>query len=147
MKKSQAIHRLRRVIRRQHKALATEDSYVFWVWRYISSVVSIPPELPSEKKLEMFLTGLALHHNVAAGTQNPAFNAVLFFYKEVLAQPLGDVDALRAKRPAHERHAPSLSDTRQFLQTIRNVGAIPPTLSHVCVTGSGCVFQNRSTCA
>ena len=28
MKKSQAIARLRQVIRRQHKALATEDSYV-----------------------------------------------------------------------------------------------------------------------
>ena len=109
-------------IRRQHKALATEDSYVFWVGRYISSLVSIPPELPSEKKLEIFLTGVALHHNVAAGTQNQAFNAVLFFYKEVLGQPLGNVDELRAERPVHERHAPSISDTRQLLLTIRNVG-------------------------
>jgi hypothetical protein len=40
----------------------------------------VAPELPSEKKLEIFLTGLALRHNVAASTQNQAFNAVLFFY-------------------------------------------------------------------
>src|ERR1041384_1641683 len=111
MKKSQAIHRLRQVIRRQHKALATEDSYVFWVGRYINSLVSIPPQLPSQKKLEIFLTGLALRQNVAARTQNQAFNAVLFFYKDVLGQPLGDVDALRAKRPAHQIHAPSVSHT------------------------------------
>lgn len=58
MKRSQAIGRL--VIRRSHKTLATEDSYVFWVVRYINSLRSIPPELPSEKKLEIFLTGLAL---------------------------------------------------------------------------------------
>ena len=122
MKKSQAIDRLREVIRRQHKAMATEDSYVFWVGRYINSLVKIPPELPSEKKLEIFLTRLALHHNVAASTQNQAFNAVIFFYKEVLGQALGNVDALRAKRPVHERHAPSVSDTRQLLQAISNVG-------------------------
>ena len=57
MKKSQAIDRLRQVIRRQHKALATEDTYVFWVGRYINSLVRVSPELPSEKKLEVFLTG------------------------------------------------------------------------------------------
>jgi len=79
------------------------------------------PELTSEKKLEIFLTGLALRNNVAASTQNQAFNAVLFFYKDVLGQPLGNVDALRAKRPVHERHAPSVSDTRLLLRTFRNV--------------------------
>ncbi len=72
MKKSPAIDRLRQILRRQHKALATEDSYVFWVRRYITALTGIPPGVPSEKKLEMFLTGLALRHNVAASTQNQA---------------------------------------------------------------------------
>jgi integrase len=137
MKKSQAIERLRQVIRRQHKALATEDSYVFWVGRYITSLANIPPELPSEQKLEIFLTGLALRHNVAASTQNQAFNAVLFFYKEVLARPLGNVNALRAKRPVHERHAPSVTDTRHLLQTIRNVGGYPTNLIARMLYGCG----------
>jgi len=35
----------------------------------------------------------------SASTQNQAFNAILFFYREVLAQPIGNVNALRAKRP------------------------------------------------
>jgi integrase len=137
MKKSQAIDRLRQVIRRQHKAQATEDSYVFWVRRYINSLVSIPAELASEKKLEIFLTGLALRDNVAASTQNQAFNAVVFFYKEVLGQSLGNVDALRAKRPVHERHAPSVSDTRQLLQAIRNVGGYPTNLIARLLYGCG----------
>ena len=38
MKSSQAIDRMRQVIRRQHKALAIEDIYVFWLRRYISAL-------------------------------------------------------------------------------------------------------------
>jgi len=136
-KRTEAIDRLRQVIRRQHKALATENSYVFWVGRYIKALRNIPPGLPSEKKLEIFLTGLALHQNVAASTQNQAFNAVLFFYKGVLGQPLGNVDALRAKRPVHERHAPSVSDTRLLLPTIRNVGGYPTNLIARMLYGCG----------
>ena len=81
MNKSQALDRLRQVLRRQHKALATEDCYTFWVRRYMVALQSMPKDLPSEEKLERFLTGLALRENVAASTQNQAFNAVVFFYK------------------------------------------------------------------
>ena len=134
---SHAIDRLREVLRRQHKALSTEDSYVFWLRRYIQAVQKLPKDLPSEKKLEEFLTGLALRQNVSASTQNQAFNAVVFFYKNVLGQPLGNVDALRAKRPAHERQAPSVSDTQLLLQTIRNVGGYPTNLIARLLYGCG----------
>ena len=69
MKTSQAIDRMREVIRRQHKSLSTEDCYVFWLRRYIAKLRS-PEELPSEKKLELFLTELAIRDGVAASTQN-----------------------------------------------------------------------------
>ena len=38
----------------------------------------------------------------------------------VLGQTIGNVNALRAKRPVHERHAPRVSETQLLLQTIRN---------------------------
>ena len=41
----QAILRLRQVIRRQHKALATEENYVFWLRRYMASVRQMPGTL------------------------------------------------------------------------------------------------------
>ena len=137
MKSTQALDRLRQVIRRQHKALATEDCYVFWVRRYINALRGLPGELPSEKKLEIFLTGLALRDNVSASTQNQAFNAVLFFYRQVLAQPLGNVNALRAKRPVHERHAPSLADTHALLSTVRDAGGYPNKLIVRMLYGCG----------
>jgi hypothetical protein len=125
MTSTQAIDRLRQVLRRQHKALAKEDCYCFWVRRYIGALRSMPKDMSSEKKLERFLTGSALRYNLAASTQNQAFNSVLFFYKEAPGQSLGNVDALRAKRPAHERQAPSIRDTRLLLQAIRNENGYP----------------------
>jgi len=49
MKSTQAIEQLRQVIRRQHKALATEDCYVFWLGRYIDALQRIPAELPNAR--------------------------------------------------------------------------------------------------
>jgi len=56
---SQALERARCVIRRQHKALSTEDTYLFWLRRYIRALQAMPKEVSSEKKFEQFLTDLA----------------------------------------------------------------------------------------
>jgi len=137
MKTQEAIQRAREVIRRQHKALATEDTYLFWLRRYIQALRAMPPELASEKKLERFLTDLARTREVSASTQNQALNAVLFFYRDVLGQPLGNIDALRANRPVHERHAPSRSETQRLLQNIRNENGYPTNLIARMLYGCG----------
>ena len=104
MNTNQAITRLRDVLCRQHKALATEDSYVFWLRRYILALRHMPSTLPSKTKLEQFLTDLATKRDLSASSQNQAFNALLFLYRDILKQQLGPVDALRARRPAHNRN-------------------------------------------
>ncbi len=44
---------------------------------------------------------LATDLNVAASTQNQALNAIIFMYKHVLKNEIGDIgDVIRAKRPA-----------------------------------------------
>jgi len=137
MNKIEAILRLRQVIRRQHKALATEENYVLWLRRYMAAVDRMPATLSSEKKLEEFLTDLACRCQVSASTQNQAFNAIVFFYRDVLDQPLQDVDALRAKRPGHMRRAPSPDETLALLRTIRNVGQYPTNLVARMLYGCG----------
>jgi hypothetical protein len=49
-------------------------------------------------KVEGFLSDLAVNGNVSASTQNQAFNALLFLYREILNQPLENVQAVRATR-------------------------------------------------
>src|SRR5262245_25131471 len=116
----EAILRLRQVIRRQHKSLSTESAYVYWLSRYMDALDQIPEHLPSERKGEAFLSQLARYRDISASTQNQALNALVYFYREVLRQPIHDVDALRARRPIPMRRAPTLAETRVLLQTIRD---------------------------
>lgn len=110
------VEKMRGVIRRQHKALATEDAYCGWLRRYLRFLCSQPVAgLTSEAMAELFLTHLAKDLDVSASTQNGAFNAIRFFYADVVNRPLQDVDALRATRPATLRHAPSLDVTRRVI--------------------------------
>ncbi len=52
------------------------------------------------EEIEAFLTHLAINRKVAASTQNQAFNALLFLYKQVLQlDNFGNIDAKRAKLP------------------------------------------------
>jgi len=126
MNAEQALCRLRDVVRRQHKAWATESTYVLWLRRYMLAIPRYPEGLPSEQKLERFLTELARDRGVSAVSQNQAFNAVLFFYRDVLGQPLQKVDALRATRPARMRTAPSVEHTQALLKAVRNLGGQVP---------------------
>jgi hypothetical protein len=68
MNTHRAVVRLTQVIRRKHLALATEHSYC-------THDKTLPANLPSEHKIERFLTDLAVH-GMAASTQNQAFNAL-----------------------------------------------------------------------
>ena len=53
-------------------------------------------------EIEAFLSHLALETNVSASTQNQAFNALLFLYRNVLQIELATpIHALRAKRAQH----------------------------------------------
>jgi len=88
---------LRTVMRRCGMSYRTEGNYVSWYKRYVKyHGLRHPMDLGSEG-VEDFLNYLALERNVAAGTQNQAFNALLFLYRQVLKVELVGVDAKRAK--------------------------------------------------
>lgn len=125
------------VMRRQHKSLATERAYCGWLRRYFAFVYTLPPDVSSEKKMERYLTHLATQFDVAAATQNHAFNAILFFYKQVLNVELKNIDALRATRPQQMRHAPSVPDTLKLLNAIQDSDGYPTNLVVRILYGSG----------
>jgi integron integrase len=132
-----AIEQLRCVLRRQHKALATEANYIFWLRRYVQALDSMPDSLSSEQKLERFLTGLARHQDVAVSTQNQALNAVLYFYKEVLGKPLQGINSLRSRRQPHIRHAPTIKETQTLLRAVPDVYGYPTNLVAHLLYGCG----------
>jgi len=104
----QAIGRLRDVVRRQHKAISTESTYVFWLRRYMLAIPRYPEEFTSEHKLERFLTELARDRGISAVSQNQAFNAILFLYRDVLGHLDKSYSAGRATAPpTPPRHQPT----------------------------------------
>ncbi len=67
-------------------------------------------------EIEAFLSHLAQEGNVSASTQNQAFNAILFLYRNVLKIELTTpVYALRAKRNQHLPTVLSKNEVDQVL--------------------------------
>ena len=94
---------VRAAVRLRHYSYETEQTYVHWIERFVRfhkapAGWKHPRDLGAAG-VEQFLTHLAVERNVAAATQNQAFNALLFLYRHVLRVELGPVDALRARRP------------------------------------------------
>jgi hypothetical protein len=118
MNATEAIRRMRSVIRRPHKTLATEDSYMRWLRHYMGARSETLHRLSKEQKPERFLTDLNLKQDVAASTHNQGVNAIAFFYRDMLGTTLYDVDALRATGPVLPGHAPIISKTRMLLQAV-----------------------------
>ncbi|MDZ7686928.1 MAG: integron integrase [Gammaproteobacteria bacterium] len=78
----------------------TATAYVGWARRYIRfHGIRHPAEMGDQEVID-FLTYLAVSRHVSANTQNQALQALVFLYKHVIKQPLGDVtSAVRAKKP------------------------------------------------
>ncbi|MDA8413005.1 MAG: integron integrase [Desulfobacteraceae bacterium] len=90
--------KLSAAIKLKHYSRATERMYSGYVSEFIDfQLLQNHPE-HGAKAIEEYLTHLA-RKNVAASTQNVAFNALLFFYRRVLGQEPGEINALRAKKP------------------------------------------------
>ncbi len=120
------LDRVRETIRIKHYSLSTEQSYVFWIRRFILFHDKRHPESMGSAEIGAFLSHLAIHDHVAASTQNQALCALVFLYREVLHQELeGRIDALRARQP---KRLPTVL-TREEVRSLLAHVAGPPRSS------------------
>jgi hypothetical protein len=97
MQINSAIHLTIETCALKHLSISIQKAYTQWLQRYARFLTSSHPGTRStEQKIKAFLTHLA-KTNISASTQNQAFNALLFFYREVLKPPLGPVAAHGAR--------------------------------------------------
>lgn len=135
--RSEVIEMVRTKVRLVHYALSTESTYCWWVGNYYDHCLGLPQTYTHERKMESFLTHLALHKDVSSRTQNQAFNALVFLYKQVLGIELGEINALRAKKPAHQRTSPSREQIRRFLSAVEDRPHTPARLLVALLYGCG----------
>lgn len=106
-------------IRLKHYSLRTEQAYLGWIRRYIIHHGKRHPRDMGKAEVEAFLTALAVERDVSAATQSQALAAILFLYREVLAQPLPWLEEVtRAKRPARLPSVLSVEEVRCLMGAV-----------------------------
>jgi integron integrase len=92
------------IARFRHLSLRTEETYRNWIKRYIVFHGKRHPKDLNAEHVRTFLTHLAVNEHVAASTQNQAFNALLFLYRQVLQMEAPDIQGV--ERARHSRRLP-----------------------------------------
>ncbi|MDX2243024.1 MAG: integron integrase [Leptolyngbyaceae cyanobacterium bins.302] len=126
--------RLHEEFRRRHYSIETEKSYVHWIKEFIRFHDMTPPRDLGVEAIEAFLTHLAIHRRVAASTQNQAFSALIFLYREVYQVDTNwNLDALRARRT---RYVPTVLSREETVAVLNQMQGAPKLIAQT-LYGSG----------
>ena len=96
--------KIREALGIKHYAYSTERAYTGWFLRFHAYLASVKnkdweTQGADEADVRNFLSHLAIKQRVSSSTQNQAFNALLFLFREVLKIDLKDLSkTVRAKR-------------------------------------------------
>ena len=97
--KPKLLDQVKNTCRLRHYSIRTEQAYVQWAKQFILYHGKRHPASMAKPEVEAFLTHLAVDRKCSASTQNQAFHALLFLYREVLRMDFGQLDDVtRAQR-------------------------------------------------
>lgn len=116
--KPRVLDLIRNTIRVKGLSPKTADAYCDWVRRFSQFHHKRPLSEMGGPEMEAFMTHLAVNRNVAASTQNQAFNALLFFYTHVFPRDLGKIDGVRAKKP---KRLPEVFSKSEVIKILHNL--------------------------
>ncbi|MEI6972917.1 MAG: integron integrase, partial [bacterium] len=107
------------------------QTYLEWINRFFQYLASREDSsgtdsfLLDRKSMTDYLSFLAVNKRVSASTQNQAFNALLFAFREVLRVDLGDISgAVRAKRGFHLPVVLSVEEVKLLLPHIKGTARL-----------------------
>ena len=98
------LEKLRKALRLRHYSYSTERSYLDWAQRFFDYLFQVKKAkvrmgILNSEQVKEYLTYLAVEKQVSSSTQNQAFNALLFLFRDVLNIELKGLDkTVRAKR-------------------------------------------------
>ncbi len=118
--KKKLLDLVRDKIRFKHYSYSTERTYVHWIKHYIFFHNKKHPIEMGKIEIESYLTKLATKDRVSPTTQNQAFSAILFLYKEVLGIDISqwNIQALRAQERKHIPVVLTKDEVRSVLQNV-----------------------------
>lgn len=104
-------------------AAATEECYRRWIDDYLRFHRDVArrwvhPRDLRETHVQHYLSHLAVNRQLSASSQSQAMCALVFFYREVMGEPLGEIAAVRAKRPERVPTVLSPGEVRRVLEAM-----------------------------
>ena len=124
--------KLRGVLAVGQYALTTRRSYTHWIHQFQGFLRSASPEGIDSEAAGAFLTYIAQEKEVSASTQNQAFNALLFFFRNVLDREFAPEGVKRARRT---KYVPQTL-TRQEIDSV--IAGMPAPYSLLAKLLYGC---------
>jgi integron integrase len=124
----------RETLRARHYSRRTEKAYIGWIARFLCGLPrEVAPQQADVGHVTHFLNRLAMQGQVAASTQNQAFSALLFLFREVLKRDLAGLDqVVRAKRPLHVPQVLSRPEVATILGHLRGTPWLMASLMYGC---------------
>lgn len=127
------LSRVRAAARARHYSPRTEEAYAGWISRFLSHSRAAPEAL-GEAEVADFLSSLAQRSHVSASTQNQAFNALLFLFKDVLGRKLGMVEGVVRAKPS--QRLPVVLSKDEVRRVLAAMGGVPRLMATL-LYGSG----------
>jgi integron integrase len=120
--------RLRYAIRCRRYSVRTEQSYVFWVNRFLAFCRDGAVEQDADA-VRAFLERLVIAEQMSASTQGQALNALVFYFKHVVGTPFGDLGEFqRSKRPRKLPVVLGREEARRLLDAVEAPYRLPAAL-------------------
>jgi integron integrase len=121
-------------IRFKHYSYSTEKTYIGWIKQYIFFHDKKHPLEMGKVEIEKFLTYLAVERKVSPTTQNQAFSAILFLYKEVFGIDMSNenIQALRAQERKHIPVVLTKEEVQNILENVTGVYQLLVSLMYGC---------------
>jgi integron integrase len=120
--------RLRYAIRCRRYSIRTEESYVFWVNRFLAFCRDAGVEQDVDS-VRAFLERLVMSERMSASTQGLALNALVFHFTHVIGAPFGGLGEFqRSKRPRKLPVVLSREEVRRLLEAVDAPYRLPAAL-------------------
>ena len=109
---------LKRILITKHYSQHTIECYTMWVKSFLS-IYMFNSTLLTQNHINAYLSNLAIKYHVSPSTQNQAMSALLFYFRFVRHEDLGNLsEIIHAK---HKKRAPVVLSKKEVLAVINHL--------------------------
>ncbi len=124
---------MRQTLRGRYYSYRTEQCYIYWSKQFIFFHDKRHPKDMGAAEIKEYLNHLSLKRRVSASTQNQAFNALLFLFREVLEVDPGKLEGIvRARRPKRIPTVLTMEEVKVLLSAMEGTPQLMARLLYGC---------------